>query len=455
LLFLILGFGTVVEGLWTVRDRVDIGAAGCRLLRGRFEGPSFSFEEASSLQVPSPLRVEITNAFGRVSVVQGVPGRARVGLHKVVFLRKQEEARQFAERILLQAALDGSTLRVGTNRPALERSDSATGFETHFELQLPPGTSVRVENDHGAVDVADVGDADVSTSFESIRVERVAGDATVASRHGDVQVSGVAGSLSLSSRFGDVKLADLTGPARLEVQRGEVEADRTGHLSLELQHGSASLTGIGGDLELRGEHAGARVQGVEGRATLATSYASLELRNARGDARVTVDHGGLEASRLDGGLEARVSFGDVDLESLAGPAQIEVDHGGLRGTGLAGGGKLRVSGDDVSLEGFRGAFEVEARRGSVELAPAEPLTGELRVTTLNGGIRLEVPDGSAFQLSATSNRGDVEADVPGLSVRERGPSHVEATLGSGGPRVTLSANHGDVVLAPSARATER
>jgi len=455
LLLLILGFGGAVEGVWTVRNHVDIGATGCRVLGGRFNGPSFSFEETKSLEAPSPLRVEIANGFGAVSVVEGRPGAAEVTLRKVVFLRREDQAREFANRIVLQAALEGSTLKIGTNRGSLERSDSTTGFETHFEVKVPPGTAVKVDNDHGAVDVSDVAAAEVAGSYESVSVKRVAGDARVSGRHGDVSVSGVSGSLTLSSRFGGVKVRDVRGPSSLEVEHGDAETERTGQLSIDIKHGDATVGTVGGDLELEGEHAGVRIESVSGRAAATTSYADMELRDVGGDARVTVDHGGLEAANVKGALQGDLSFGDASLESVAGAVEIRVDHGGVRGNSLSGGAKIKASGDDVILEGFRGPVEVEVQRGSVELKPTGPLTDAVTVTTANGGVRLEVPAGSRFELLATSSRGEVQADVPGLSVKEKSPSRVVATLGSGEAHVALSADHGDVVLTPSEQIAER
>jgi hypothetical protein len=98
---------------------------------------------------------------------------------------------------------------------------------------------------------------------------------------------------------------------------------------------------------------------------------------------------------------------------------------------------------------------VEVRRGSVELSPAGPLTEAVAVSTVNGGVRLEVPSGSRFQLLATSNRGEVQAELPGLSLREKSPTRVSATLLDGGAPVTLSADHGDVVLIPRDELRER
>jgi DUF4097 and DUF4098 domain-containing protein YvlB len=163
---------------------------------------------------------------------------------------------------------------------------------------------------------------------------------------------------------------------------------------------------------------------------------------------VTVDHGGLEARNLKGAFQAEMSFGDANLESIAGAVDLKADHGGVRGRELQGGVRIRASGDDVLVEAFRGPLDVEVRRGSVELSPAGPVTEAVAVSTVNGGVHMEVPSGSRFQLLATSSHGEVQAELPGLSVQERGPARVSGTLGDGQAKVTLSAEHGDVVLTP-------
>ena len=53
LLLLILGFGSVVETAWSVRENIGFGPQGCRVLAGRFYGPSFSFVAEQSEAVPA------------------------------------------------------------------------------------------------------------------------------------------------------------------------------------------------------------------------------------------------------------------------------------------------------------------------------------------------------------------------------------------------------------------
>jgi len=67
-LLLVLGFGAVVETAWQVRGDVRIGPEGCRVIRGRFYGPSYAFEQSAERALPAgeAPRLEVRNAFGRV-----------------------------------------------------------------------------------------------------------------------------------------------------------------------------------------------------------------------------------------------------------------------------------------------------------------------------------------------------------------------------------------------------
>ena len=179
LLILILGFGgdgrDGVAGPQSLRRR-PLGLAGPP--GGKFSGPSFSFEDTESQVVPEGTPVEVENAFGGVRAVQGAPGEVKVVLRKVVFRRNEEEAGTFAGRIRLAAQARGRRARASAptgarSRPA--RTGTAVGFETHLEVTLPPGTRLKVQNEHGAIDVSDVAEARVSGSYEAIRVERVGG----------------------------------------------------------------------------------------------------------------------------------------------------------------------------------------------------------------------------------------------------------------------------------------
>jgi DUF4097 and DUF4098 domain-containing protein YvlB len=450
-LILLLGFGAVVETAWQVRGDWRIGPEGCRVIGGRFYGPSYTFEQAAerALATGEAPRLEVRNAFGGVSVTAGVPGTVKVKLRKVVFLPTEEKARAFADRIELRVSGEGALAKVGTNRDEIDRSRDV-GFETHLEIEAPPETAVEVRNEHGRVDLVGLGSADIVSSFEGVSVEKLAGSLKIESRNGDVRASGVGGPLVLTARHGGVEISDVSGPSRIDVEHGDVSARKTGALDASVKFGGLTAETVGGDLAVRGGHSELRASDVTGRAELETSFAGIHLARVGGDVRATAQHGEVTAEDVAGSLSAETTHGDVRLDRVGGPVQATADRGGVQANGLAKGAKLRATAGDVTLDGFSGAVEVEVERASARLAPRAPIAAGITASATNGEVRLDVPEGSRLDLDAESRRGEVRADVPGLASSETtgepGHGHRAAgKLGEGGALVRLRAD-GDVVL---------
>jgi hypothetical protein len=443
LLLLILGAGAVLETAWAVRSNVDIGPQGCRVLGGRFYGPSYSFEETARADAPAGARVEVKNAFGRVQVTSGEPGEVKVTLRKVVYRPTEEQAREYAERISARTETAGGVVRVSTNRDEVGRDDRV-GFETHLTLVVPPGTPVVVANEHGEVDVEDAASADVTASFDDVRVRRVKGAVGVNSRHGDVSVSDVEGGLTLTARHGDVDIRNVAAKAMVDTQHGSVKAAGVGGLALDHAHGDVELDDVRGDLRVKAEHAGVVARNVQGKADVESSFNDVEVSSVEGEARVKVEHGAVKIREVKGAVVAQTTHNDVELEDVRGPAEVSVSHGGVRAKAVEKGVKIKASGSDVELDDVRGPVDVDLERGSVHVALQGPLADPVDVRARNGGIRLEVPAGSRFELQAEARRGDVEVDVAGLSLT-RSDRTAHGSVGTGGALVKLTAD-GDVTV---------
>jgi hypothetical protein len=453
-LFLLLAFGATVETAWSLRSHFGgLGPAGCRLIRGRFNGPSFSFDAEQRRTMPAGAALEVENSFGGVRIVQGAPGEMHVSLRKVVFLPTVEQARQFADRVQLGADGLGQTVRVTTNRASLERESPDVGFETHLELTIPPATKVKVTNEHGRVDVADVAEAEISGSFDGMRIERVAGPAKLTARHGDVSVSTVGGPLQLQARYGDVTIEDVRALVTVEAQHGDVSVARVGGLNAQTTHGQLRADVVLGDLEVHADHGRVEASQVTGRSNVQTSFRDVQLQRLEGDVRVKAAHAAIDVEDVKGSVTAETTFGDVTLARIGGPVDVRTDHGGLRARELAQGARARVSGDELVLDGFAGPVDAQVVRGGVTLTPAGALVGPVSIVTSHGAIRVDVPAGSRFDLDATvQGGGEIVADVPGLAVTQSDRSRVQGRLGTGGGLVRLLADHGDVRVAAAAAA---
>jgi DUF4097 and DUF4098 domain-containing protein YvlB len=448
LLLAILFAGGLIEVVRVARGHADLGPTGCRVLGGRFYGPSFTFESEERHAVAPGTALDVANAFGAVRVAVGAPGEVHLRLRTVVFRPTEEEARAFSERVRATATPSGTSLRIVTNREHLERTDHRIGFETHMELSVPPDTAVTVRNEHGPVDVSDVAAADIWGSFDGIRLSRVGGPAVVKGQHGEVWVSGVRGALSLTNRHGSVEIEDVADRVTVDAQHGAVTSRRTGALTVDGEHGDVEVETVRGDLEIRSRHGRVTAREVAGSAQVEHFYGDVEVEQVTGEARARVEHGRLTVRDVQGPVTAKASFNDIVLLRIAGAVDVSVQHGGVHAEALEGGGRVEAVGNEVSIDGFRGPLAVQVQRGRVELLPQTPLQSAVTVSSTHGGIRLEVPAGSRFTLEAEARRGELSVNVPELTITQSEGSRLAGSVGGGGELVKLTAENGEVRLEP-------
>ena len=448
LLLAILTCGAGIEVAHGVRDELSIGPTGCRVLSGRFYGPSFEFETAERRAVEPGTAVLVENAFGAVVVSGAGTGELSARLTTRVYAPQRERARSFAERVELRLAEVDGKLMVTTNRDSLGRGPRRSpGFETDLELQVPAGTAVEVRSHHARVELSDVGHAVVAASYEPVSIARVSGSVELKTRQGEVRVESVGQELDLVSSHGDVSVADVAGAARLDVRHGAVRARGVAGLTLKHRYGDLEASEIAGDLEVDGVHAGVRAREVSGKTRVETSYAGVRLAAVTGDVRTVTRHGGLQVELAGGALSAEVSDGRVQLEAVNGPLQLVARRSDVRVSGLREGGRVEGDGNDVELRDFSGALEVRVRLGDIRLYPGGPLEHPLTALSRAGGsVTVELDPGDGFRLEAEAPHGEVRAELQGFeaTVRERGA--LSGAIGEASTPVSLRAERGDVLV---------
>jgi hypothetical protein len=446
LFLLIMGFGGVVETAWQVREHVPGGTRfGWRMFRGRYDGPSHPFEQAPhTVPLPAGTAVRVENEFGAVRVAAGQAAEARVVLRTVVYEPSAEKARAFASHVRLDTRTENGVLHIGTNRREVERGD--TGFETHLEIQLPAGTALQLRNEHGETSVADVGSLDLEAGFEAVDVQRVQGDARLQVRHADTSIGDVSGALQLTVRHGDLAAARVKGATRLDLEHGRAELEDTASLHASTRHATVRAVRVGGGLEVQGEHTEVDATGVQGPATVRTSFQNVALTDVTGDAILENQNGGVKLLRVGGRVEATTRHDDVELDTIGGPVKVTVQNGGVAARGLAQGGEIQASHDAIDVDGWSGALSVAGENTSVHLESGQPLSGRLEVRTSHDDLKLDLPAGAPLEISARAEHGDVRVELPGLSTTTSTSDFVAGRVGSGGPAVSLQATNGTIVV---------
>jgi hypothetical protein len=311
------------------------------------------YERKAEVPVPAAVKtVAIELERATVTIVGEPRDTAAVELTGVVFGGDDAMAKTLEEQIAVAIEPEGTTLRIRVTMPPRDQ----TTRRPHLQLTAHVPQRLAAE---------------------------------VRTRGGELDVTAVA-AVHLPGASGRVRVAAIPGTVTGEVERGSVEIEETGPVTMKIRRCESRLTKIAGalDLDVRGG----------------------ELRARRIDGPAT-----LEAENIDG-----------ELEDVAGPV------------------KLSGSGGQVRVHGVRGPIEADTRRTTLLLSPvsAVPITA----STENDTIELTLPPGG-ITLEATATDGDIRLPEGMLEVeRHEDAASVRGAIRGGGPRVSLRVSRGDIVI---------
>jgi len=235
---------------------------------------------------------------------------------------------------------------------------------------------------------------------------------------GDVTLQGAFGDSSATSEYGDVSANGIRGTLILKSSSGDIRA-------LEIEGGSVRLETSYGDIALR--------QLKSSQVDAHTSSGDVEAQRVQAQAvRLTSDYGDISVLELQGDLETKTSSGEVAIRDAKGSCRAHSDYGDV-----AAAGTFRV----LSLSSNSGAVSAKAESGST-LADGWELKSDY------GDVGLRLPAGLSFELDASTNYGEVRADLPGALGGSKGDEtkKLHGTIGQGGPRLRLHTSSGDVAI---------
>jgi DUF4097 and DUF4098 domain-containing protein YvlB len=232
---------------------------------------------------------------------------------------------------------------------------------------------------------------------------------TVSAGHGDVAIEGLPGAATVSADKGDVKVGSVGGAVHVRMGKGEFSAHA-----------------ITGDLALQGKLDDVSISEVQGRVVLDGDF-----------------FGDTNLAHIASAVHFHSSRTDIEVVSI--PGDLSIDSGDLQLNNATGPAKISTSAKDVECTGITGDLRVDDGDGDISVGAVLPV-GELQIHNRNGAINLTVPKGAGFQLQATARNGNIESklNLPVSSVGE-GQS-VAGQVGSGGPRIELVADHGNIEI---------
>jgi hypothetical protein len=324
-------------------------------------------------------------------------------------------------------------------------------FDDHLEQNVPATvTSLRVNDDHGAVRVSattdnkitvvvrkKVGaeskdDADKYNRQASPTITmagnviildaktQAAGDHSVQSdldisipRKMELHITGRRGDVSVTGRDGEVEITDQHGDVTVE--------DVNGNVKLNLEKGSAKVEQINGDVHIDGRLNEVSVTDVKGSAQFDGEFQeSVKLARIGKSVAFKSSRTDLEFSRLDG--ELNLDSDDLHADQITGPVHLSTRSKQIRLEDVSG---------DVRLQDEHGGIEVSMRS-----------LGNVQIDSRNGDIHLSVPDKAGFHVDARTRDGEIQSDFPELKI-DNGEHEAKAsgTVGNGASHIVLNNEH--------------
>lgn len=318
-----------------------------------------------------------------------------------------------------------------------------------ISVQIPENATVQIENPRGDVSV---------TSGDSSNIEVQAHEVAFA------------GSDEEAKKIFDAEQARVTvsGSAVLLKSEGNnngrlnltVTVPKSAHVSVHSGHGDVTAANLNGGLNINSSHGDVHLSVIKGSVQVhfSTDKGDFSAHQVDGDITAEGNCNDLTLSEVTGKVSINGElFGDVHMESVNVPVHVhtsvtEMDVASLPGDLTLNSDNLRVTqskgqvrvvthSKDVDLTQVYGDSYVEDRDGRIAVEPAGSYAVEAR--NRKGDVELRLPPNAQASLTGTTRNGDVVSDFP-LSISGDESKTVSGKIGAGGPKITLTAENGDI-----------
>jgi hypothetical protein len=352
-------------------------------------------------------------------------GKVVIHMQKRIWRKNEEDAKKVADELRMIVSQEGEKLVIATNRNEFRKKR----FETSFSISAPAGTDIKVENSHGRVKAADVGEAVIYNS------------------HGEVSASGIAGNLTLENSYEDVDIQNVGLGCVIKSRHADVTArDILGKIQVFHSYGKVYLENIGEDVSVEGSHSEIWGKSLAKAVEVESSYEKIYLADV-GPAKIVTRHAPVEVDGARELLEINDSYDIIKLNNIQG--RLIVDGRSLEVSGQKISGSeiyISTSHQDVNLSEFSGKTTIYLSHGNLSLQPL-PLEYPVQVKAEYADIRFLWPQGERYPVEARSTNGNVRwllSESPSVD-EKNGYSLVKAfSQEQGKPTISLATTHGNI-----------
>ena len=315
--------------------------------------------------------------------------------------------------------------------------------------QIPANATVDIENPRGDVSI---------TAGDGPNIEVRAHAVAFASSDLDAAKIFAAEAAHVSVNDGDVLVkSESNSSGRLNLT---VTVPKSARVTINSGKGDITAAGLGAGINVSASHGDVHLSAIAGsvQAHFSNSKHDFSAHQVDGDLTADGDLNDFTLSEIKGKVtQSGEILGDVHLENVSGaihlhthitdvqvaslPGDLTLNTDDLRVTEAKGPVHVVTHSKDIDLSQIYGDSYVEDRDGRISVEPA----GNYSVEAKNGKGNVEVtlPPNASATVDGRTRNGDIVSDFS-LTVSGDESKTVTGRIGSGGSRIVLSAENGDV-----------
>jgi hypothetical protein len=337
-------------------------------------------------------------------------------------------------------------------------------FDDHLEQDIPASvTSLRVNDDHGAVRVSVANDNKITVVVRKRVGAENQGDADKYNSETKPAITSTGATLTLDARTqtaGDHSVQsdlDISVPRKMEVhivsRRGDVSViGRDGEVEITNHTGDVSVEDVAGNVKLHLEKGSAKVEQITGDVHIDGRLNEVSVADVKGSAQFEGEfQESIKLAHITKNVAFKSSRTDMEFSRIDG--DLDLDSDDLHGDQIFGPVRLTTRSKEIRLEDVSGDLRLQDEHGSIEVSMRS--LGNVQIDSRNGDIHLSVPDKAGFHVDARTRDGEIQSDFSEVKIdNNEHEAKASGTVGNGGAHIVLNNEHDGIeIRKTSARAS--
>jgi len=334
-------------------------------------------------------------------------------------------------------------------------------FDDHFEQDIPPAaTSLRVNDDHGAVRVSFSNENKITVTVRKRVGAESQGDADKYNTETKPTITTTGGLLTIDAKTqaaGDHAVQsdlDISIPRKMELhvtsRRGDVSVTgRDGEVDINNQHGEVTVEDVIGNVKLSLEKSSAKVEQITGDVHITGRLNEITVTDVKGGAQLEGEFGeSVKLARISKSVAFKSTRTDMEFSRIDG--DLDLDSDDLHADKITGPVHLTTRSKQIRLDEVSGDVRLQNENGGIEVSMRS--LGNVQIDSRNGAINLSVPDKAGFHLDARTRDGEIQSDFPELKIDNSDrEAKAGGSVGNGASHIVLNNEHDGIEIRRAAK----